>query len=193
MQLLQSWKESVAIFAPKNFKLFFLVTLKAILETFTALIRYCWMPFMLFLIFSFLYAQKMQGLMPAKIAGQEPLGAFYGGLLLWRFVFLLGMFLLFMLIFLAARPSVLRKGYWYFASYWYYVLYVFLFLPMLVVLITGPLSLMSFSPVVALALYGLMGFLHFMLASFFMLFLLDSDGSPKAAFLSFCRRIFKPI
>jgi len=59
MQLLQSWKESLAIFAPKNFKLFFLVTLKAILETFVALFRYCWAPLLLFLVGSFFSVEQL--------------------------------------------------------------------------------------------------------------------------------------
>ncbi len=190
MQLLQSWKESLAIFAPKNFKLFFLVTLKAILDTFSSLVRYCWAPILLFFVFAFFYAQKMQALTTlAAVSGPNALLAFRGVLLSWNLFFLFFMSLLFMLIFLAARPSVLRKGYWYFVSYWYYLVYVILFLPMLVVLISGPLSLVSLSPVGALFLQGVAGFLQIILASFFILFLLDSDGSPKAAFLSLWRAI----
>ncbi|TET06551.1 hypothetical protein E3J79_01805 [Candidatus Dependentiae bacterium] len=42
MYLLQSWKESLLIFKPTNFKLFFLVTVKSIWETYKILFRYFW-------------------------------------------------------------------------------------------------------------------------------------------------------
>ncbi len=171
MQLLQSWKDSLAIFVPKNFKLFFLVTLKAIVETFSALFRYCWAPILIFLVIT---------------VRRDPIGPFSLSDFLWASGFP------FLLIFLAARSSVLRKGYRYFSSYWYYWVYVvlFRFLQGLIALALAYYFGNSFLFSRLLIILGVI-FLYVpdILAAFFMLFLLDSDGSPKSAVASIWRAI----
>ncbi len=51
MLLLRSWKESLALFVPKNFKLFLLVTIKSAVETYGFLAYYFWWLVLLVLVF----------------------------------------------------------------------------------------------------------------------------------------------
>lgn len=178
MQLLQSWKESLAIFSPKNFKVFFLVTLKAVIETLNALVRYCWAPLILFFL----------GTMFDGAHFFTWIGVWVGP----QGMTLLGYSFLIFLVFLAARPSVLRKGYWYFASYWYYWVYVILFrlLQLLIALIFAYFLGGSFV-FAHLFVIWLIVFLYVpdLFVAFFLLFLLDSDGSPREAFYSVWRAL----
>jgi len=50
MQLLQSWKESLLIFEPSNFKLFLIVTVKLIWETYKILFKYFWLVIMFYIL-----------------------------------------------------------------------------------------------------------------------------------------------
>jgi len=60
MQLLQFWKESLSIFKPVNFKLFLLVTLKTIIQTYKVLFKYFWWLFGLLIVLG-LWAMSLEG------------------------------------------------------------------------------------------------------------------------------------
>jgi hypothetical protein len=101
LYILQSWKESLSIYKPKNFKLFLLVTLKSALELFGNLIYFFW--WLMLATFVFL------------VGGYYPAWATAG--MIWFFI---GEFLLISLVyvwFMLVRPSVLPKGYAYFKQH----------------------------------------------------------------------------
>jgi hypothetical protein len=197
MQLLQSWKESLVIFLPKNFKLFFLVTIKAILGTFSALFYYCWLPILLYfachfiLLRDFFPVEYLQYGEMERYFALATNGFYISWMILADILKLTGF--LFMPIFLAARPSVLRKGYRYFVSYWYYWGYVACMLILLnvlkvVIIVEKPISFSVFTE--TLLFYPFIELLKIVFFAFFILFLLDSDGSIKAAGFA-CWRAFK--
>lgn len=98
LYLLRSWKESLLIFIPKNFKLFLLVTLKSSVELYGNLIYFFW--WLVLAAFVFL------------VGGHYPAWATAG--LMWHLIGDLLMISLVFVWFMLARPSVLPKGYTYF-------------------------------------------------------------------------------
>lgn len=101
LYLLQSWKESLSIFLPKNFKLFLLVTLKSAFELLANLFYFFW--WLLLSVFIFL------------VGGHYPAWATAG--MLWFFIGNLLMLALVFVWFMLVRPSVLPKGYSYFKQH----------------------------------------------------------------------------
>lgn len=180
MQLFQLWKESLVLFAPKNFKLFLLVTLNTIVQIGKALVRYCWAPLLLFFAMDLFVAEPLYGL-------SGTLGGAQVVLVLIRSMMLF-------LVFLAARPSMLRKGYWYFASYWYYWFYVALYALLRLVL---QATLVSYLSEHTHFLWGIWSFIWPFFAmnlatplyAYYILFLLDSSGSIFAACASLWRAL----
>jgi len=98
MQLLQSWKESLLVFKPSNFKLFLMVTLKSIWETYKSLFYHFW--WLVILLVTVPLHKTAFGLL---ILFGAPL-------------------LLVYLILLIARPSVDLKNWAYFAKYILYII-----------------------------------------------------------------------
>lgn len=114
MQILQSWKESLLIFKPSNFKLFLMVTVKSILETYKLLLCYFWWLVLLYVFFSVLvYA------------------FFFSDSQILAFLFLAIMFVTFLIV----RPSVERKGYSYFSKKLLYIGLIGIFYPIIVFLV----------------------------------------------------------
>jgi len=102
MYLLQSWKDSLSLFKPKNFKLFALVTLKTIGGTYWLLLKYFWWLVVIDIAWEFTYG----GDFTETSTGLIKVALF----LLWTFA-----------ICLVVRPSVAKKNSAYFVSYIWYV------------------------------------------------------------------------
>lgn len=66
MQLLSAWKESLLLFKPSNFKLFFLVTLKSCIDTLKVWFRYWWWLIGLLAVGSYIISNVLNYLMPAS-------------------------------------------------------------------------------------------------------------------------------
>lgn len=180
MNLLPAWRDSLAIFQPKNFKLFFLVTLKTMVDTFKVWIKYFWWLMII-----------------------EATKPFWSSILWDNYLFNnpmlrltvnLGMALITLLltvsILLAARPSVGIKNCAYFRSYVWRIIYI---LPVSLLLGVGTEYLMNnvFYPYIGIpssissaiiAAVVLMGIVNWSAKIYlinYTLFLLDSDASIK--------------
>lgn len=165
MQILHTWKESFSIFVPKNLKLFLLVTLNAIIDTFTTLLKYWWF---LYAILLFLFTPMLNWVMVPIVNTMGGVTLFYG---IFTFKIAFIPILIFFLTCLAARPSTWLKNYAYFGRY-----------------------LLRFWYVPFLILFFLMGGLHkiplmALLFLLYILFLIDSDGAIMSIGWSLIRAI----
>ncbi len=109
MNLLEAWKDSLEILRPKNFKLFLLVTLNSIVQTYKTLITrlglFIGLFFAALFVFSFVVPRT-----------------YAYAVVVFAFAVLFVLLLLFATI-LAARPSTLKKNISYFLSYKKHFLY----------------------------------------------------------------------
>lgn len=102
MYLFQSWKESLLFFKPENFKLFFLITLKTVMQGYKTWFKYFWWLFVVYILpgtdfFAFLIAE-----------------------------------LIFFSFLLSVRPSVKRKTLKYFYGYrWHFNYFYWLLISIL--------------------------------------------------------------
>ncbi len=109
MQLLQCWKDSLSIFLPKNFKLFSLVTLKSLYQSFKLLGIYG-LPFViLFITQSFIVEAVLLKYNSFVLAKYD--------FLIRLFFLLLSLLSLSVMMLLIIRPSVKRKTLSYFYDY----------------------------------------------------------------------------
>ena len=183
MQLLQSWKESLSLFIPKNFKLFILVTLKSALETYSLLFYYFWWLILITLAFD------IGCYWPECVLVGTP----------WELVkkaleLMLG-FALFMLV----RPSVSLKRWGYFIEHSKKMFFGFAgFVAAFPFLRRYLYRFVGYLPSTGLLGY-VSAFLNTMLTNswlyvaptfvFATLFYFDSDGSIESFFLSFYRGV----
>lgn len=218
-QLLQSWKESLLLFKPINFKPLLSSTVKSVLETYTILFRYFWWLMAIYVVAAYFFPY--------------PVDSYYRTYPLfvhtknYTINWIVELFFIF-IVFLAARPSTMRKNYAYFKQYGGY------FIPFLgwgvllssfVVLIrqtganfSGPFGILigavfySINGAIAglvfiwlllgefleyidififvdLIIAGLMTIWLFPLMIFFVLFLLDAHVHPKFFVLSAIRAL----
>lgn len=165
MNIIHTWKESFALFVPKNLKLFLLVTLKSIIDTYTILLKYWWFLYVgLFFMYTPLFKKLVD--MWINVVGGRTISfkIIAGEIILFHILILL-------VTFLAARPSTWLKNYAYFlrylASFWYLIIFVFLFY--MVGINKIPMMLLLFM--------------------LYILFLFDSDGSIINIGWSFVRAI----
>lgn len=172
MTLMQTWRDSLLVI-PQQFKLFFMVTAKASIDTYHILFTRLWWVVLLDVLL-FFTVSLVHDWVPKTV------------LVNFLYLFVSQYFLFFMLV-LAIRPSVLKKDNAYFLSYWFYFLFLLLFMAALYLVLT------------ALFLFKL-GFLKpiFMIQTpfvvsplviFFTLFLLDSDGTVGQGIKSAARSI----
>lgn len=94
--IIQSWVDSLAMFKPKNIKLFLLVTLKAGLELLLSQLYFFWWWLLAGLIIFYQYAQGFLSFVHALYVAEFFLASL---IFIW---------------FVLSRPSVLPKGYIYF-------------------------------------------------------------------------------
>jgi len=179
MYLLQSWKESLTIFIPKNFKLFLLVTLKSLLETTKTFFRYFW----------WLIVLELGGPPLLNMLGvftKMPSGDVAN---IVAFLTVFAQTITLFCLYLIARPSVAKKDYAYFKHYSYYVAIVFFiaFVCSLVVQMSLLYARVLLGSLLVPLLFLVM--LPSALGAFFLLFWFDSDGTIKNLFYSFVRSI----
>jgi len=106
MLLFRSWKESLLLFLPKNYKLFLLVTLKATLQLYKDLFRYCW--WFIALAMGLFIAAPVVGLIAEGLPEQASMIAVFLGVA----IFVLEFIWTFLQV-IFARPSTDRKGWRY--------------------------------------------------------------------------------
>lgn len=114
MNVLESWKDSLEILRPKNFKLFLLVTLNSIIQTYKILFLY-----LLFFI-GLTVGMTFFGLATFSVPRLDLLL-----IVPLSFAITAPFFVGFMII-LAARPSTLKKNFYYFVTYKKHAVYSFL-------------------------------------------------------------------
>ncbi len=187
MYFLRSWKESVAVFVPSNFKLYMLVTIKNAMETCKNLIYYFWWLVLLVFVFE--------------------VGCYYPECLLagptWKFINSALVITLSFALFMLVRPSIRPKGFYYFEQHARKTFIGFIGLYFLFGYLTSWIgefvaewawhtaasainyNLLSFLFSLTLFIYGF----FFMLPPFVfsVLFYFDSNGSIKAWFFSILR------
>ncbi len=188
MFLLRSWKESLALFVPKNFKLFLLVTIKSAVETYGFLVYYFWWLMLLVLVFD--------------------MGCYYPECVLkgttWARIETTLKLLLLFVLFVLVRPSVPLKNYTYIKQQirksllGFLVIYGFFYMIRPEI---GSFVMNSFSKLLGPStafnlLYTLLIFIYddaplviLPVFVFSVLFFLDSVGSIKEFFLSVWRGI----
>lgn len=209
MQLFQSWKQSLLIFKPQNLKLFLLVTLKSIVETYkTWLMYWGWLLILILLVGIFLLNSDTI----IMLTQHEKM--------IIKCYDILSVYILF-LVLLSARSSIEPKKFHYFMKYHVYLIYflpiavAYYFLPVsLTMLIThivkSPLFYMkdvilasSINYNKVLFFFWINSIIYFMYAILFLyasslygLFILDTDGHPRCLFtagLRACKMIIYNI
>jgi hypothetical protein len=129
----QSWRDSLRLFIPSNFKIFILVTLNAIKQGIIPWLRHGLLP-MVIMLFGFHGISLI-----VHIVGNSTLiNAFVTALPI--FILIVAAYLSFTLC-LALRPSVARKNGAYFRSYWPHFVWA-----VIGILICGSLFLLFMSP-----------------------------------------------
>ncbi len=127
MVLLQAWKESLSVLLPRNFKLFFLVTVKLILETISTWLRNFWWVLGIYFIMNiftlWLYQFELQFMPVAEQAASAASNPAIIPLLNGASLVLAVMMLWTLL--LTVRPSVQRKTFAYYLSYNWWPLSLF--------------------------------------------------------------------
>lgn len=188
----RSWRDSLSLFLPKNAKLFFLVTLKTIIESYKIILRDLWWLFALSFGLELIYSRYF----PQNI--------------IFCLAALLSWFITIFIMYLIIRPSMKRKEWEYYNDYWRYF---FCFICFSVLAYIIPYGLLYFGSKIAiwtqkvhmlfylilvpfLLIPLLLSFLvHPALLSiyaspllaFVILFFLDTPGMVKDAFKSMAR------
>ena len=180
----QSWKEAILVLNPKNAKLFVLITLKTIIQSFKIIVRdWGW----LLLVMAVFYFIDFQFFNPTSAK-------------LFFILISVAWLILIFGVYLIIRPSIKRKGYLYYCDYMRYFPYFVLF--SLVIQLIPHMLLLLFSKIIHNAsnihsiFYILFSpfqlmpiFISMLIApdliplyaspllTFLILFLLDTDGS----------------
>jgi hypothetical protein len=183
MNLFPAWRDSLTILQPKNFKLFFLVTLKTMVDTFKVWIKYFW------------WLPLIEFVMPYVWVSIYGVPRFFSNPWLSIAASLLMSMLWFVSILLAARPSVAIKNCAYFRSYIWRIIYIAP-VSILMDMVTsyamgkffypyiGTASGMSVSLAAAVFLMGVINWSVKVYIIDYALFVLDTDASIKQVFKS---------
>lgn len=181
--LICSWRDSLSLLLPKNFKLFALVTLKSTVETYRIQFRYWWLwlaPMGLFVVSDLYLEGRMSDFLSETGDFPTKLDFVRGTVSLAARLWLL------LLCCLATRASVGQKNLAYFISYLksFGLLLVFFFC-------FKELSFffLFFAPTNLVVRYLTMGWVSGFspLFTFYLLFFLDSDGSVGELWRAFAR------
>lgn len=192
MRLLRSWRDSLLLLAPQNFKLFALVTLKSTFETYKVMMRAVWYFWMLpvIIVIQQLYLGKeafeARFLTPLSVPYYIMVGALYVGFAAWVTITFC----------LATRPSIGQKNRLYFDNHrrfilplaciaialWLLGFWLSRFFNSVHYELTSALALVP-----ALVVFMLPDFVP--LLTFFILFFLDSDGSIKELWTAAVRAV----
>lgn len=191
MHIFSSWRDSLMLFKPQSFKLFGLVTLKAVVETYKTLFTNFWWLIVL-------YGGVDFGLAYVNTYGdQQSLIARYAewALLSADLLYVLLLFVLFLII----RPSVQPKNWAYVRSYWKQFIFFTVLVFVMLILSGSPFGLeIGPDDASVYLIHEMLGLaqLSALLAPLIVVsplfivvsaFLLDSDGSVKESLLSMWR------
>ncbi|MDR3551039.1 MAG: hypothetical protein P4L31_06525 [Candidatus Babeliales bacterium] len=188
MNILQSWSHCLTIFKPSSLKLFLLVTLKSIIETYKILFTRFWWAVLFFVVLVFVSC--------LNIRTQTPIWYTFFLLLLLR---LIAMVVMTFLLYLLIRPSVLKKNTEYIKGYGIHLLTLLLFFSVVILAIglTGGIiaglatafvgdrsSLVPFNGQFLYVLLSVLITYVSIVMPFFYFFFLDSDGRFSSAWQS---------
>ena len=190
----RSWKESISLFTPKNAKLFFLITLKSIMESYKLIVLHLGWLFALTAILDLSYSR------------------FCHKLSYFCLIPLFGWFATIFGMYLIIRPSIKRKSWDYYKDNWLKFIFFIFFsiiaysIPIAMLLIGNKIVFLTqnihtifyilFLPVLLIPI--LVTFLMppdliilyvSPLLTFLILFILDSDGSIKSIMKSMIRAL----
>lgn len=213
MQLIASWKDSLTLFKPANFKLFLLVTLKSLKDTYKVWILY-WGWLLIFILFWELLTRFIMAsssiiefilmfpyginkmLLPFLFSGPILLLPSLQGHLLgvsWLATSYFVVFLLYLTFFLCARASVKIKNFSYFKDYVIHAFYLMIWFFLLSLLLVG--YLIALAKIIGAKGYGveflLSAYIFFMMtwSLVFISFTLDSDARLTTVFKSIGRSL----
>lgn len=169
MRILQSWAESLTILKPKNFKLFLLVTLKSIVETYKILFTKFWpvSSALLLAMYCLLYVHD-------TIANRAVISLYT---IFFGFFSILFLFLIFLMV----RPSISQKNWHYVLRYWQHFLFFFVTCVMITLIFMLTKKVPFFNFLLLVGYYGCQASPLFVIVTGF---LLDSDGSEKSMIYS---------
>lgn len=123
MTLFQAWADSLTLLRPKNFKLFMLVTLKSIVETYKLLLRYWWWLYVLIGIVTYGIESGSFIKIFLHLAPHYSFNYIYALLIFFQSFFL---YVMMFVTYLTVQPSVSQKNFVYFYSYVVHILYLFM-------------------------------------------------------------------
>ncbi len=171
----QSWRDSLALFLPKNLKLFCLVTLNACIQTATVFFKY-WSWLIAIDIVLYLFFVWMGPLIDNHLGN-------FGERFFLIWIFCVVPLCLYFFLMLSLRPSIMHKDYDYFFSYLRVFPQFLLFNIISVALLTVGFMIQGIPYVWVVLPALLINFYSFFITGVF--FLLDSDGSMISFFKSF--------
>ncbi len=194
MNILRAWKDSLSLFAPKNFKLFALVTFKTIWDGYKVMLRYWWWLYGL-LIGIWIYDEHFLHESIARFSNGFEFftrGIYLYGNALEAIAGILTGIIYFMmpfLIILSIRPSVKPKNYAYFLRYLPLLGYIYILNALFImilkqaeVLIIGDVSVGLLACILLF-----IGRFPLPLITFFSFFLADSDKKILSSLKSLYR------
>lgn len=139
MNIVQSWKDSLLLLLPQNFKLFALVTLKSIMDTYKTLFKYWWFLYVMATVCTgLLFWIGVRELKPGWYDTNSELFKQASIYHLQTILYMLGMIIALAIIYIAclfivcltARSSIKQKNYRYYFDYlkryWYLLCIIFL-------------------------------------------------------------------
>ena len=202
MNILQSWSHCLAIFKPANLKLFLLVTIKAIIETYKILFTRFWHLVLAYIVYVLLINIRSNFSPYADLFLPEDTVKF----LIRIFLLPLVSFAIIFFMYLIARPSVAQKSYEYIGKYikhfCYFIIFRFIMRYSYNIIIN---ILLDYYPDLFFTThsdYGgvssnkimditqdFLGLAFLIPLGFFILFLLDSRGTFSATLSSLVRAI----
>ncbi len=208
MQLLASWRDSLTLFKPANFKLFGLVTLKKLLETYKVWLKYCWWLIVLFVGLQvwgqrmYVAASMFMAMGPFDIAAGISVGN-ANSITLLGLINYFTLFFVIILVFLAVRPSMGLKNSYYFIGYVRYMVFLmpwFILLPVIwkglahILVLLHTLGVSKYLPSYIHFIWGLFWVCFYFvcmytITTFFIQFFFDTNGSLVNLFRSLWRGI----
>ncbi len=209
MHLLNAWKESLSILKPANLKLFLLVTLKSVIDVYKLIFKKFWVM-LLAIIFASVTIPVIIRMYTSPFMGfTDYFGWVVGGMAgpeITSFVLLLVLLEIFILfsicliecfMYLLTRPSVHLKNYRYLFGYAKHCMYIFfykLFFKTIAIILSISLTFLALELVdwvflnkTILSLIDASRVAGATLWAFFILFMLDSDGTISSSIKSLWR------
>jgi hypothetical protein len=185
MNILSAWKDSLSVFAPKNFGRFLWLWVNTIKQSYVVFFKYWWWLLPVVLVLKWCRLIPLWSVLKARERLCSAVDFEMSGDLLWYAFEVVTVAVLlssiYFIFFLCIRPSVERKNFYYFSHYWMHAFYYILSSILIMYGTSGVIKTFCITP--------LGGAFLSIIQYVFALFLLDSDGSWKAALYSLWRAI----